>query len=125
MLYSVVFAPEAQAQLLALYHYIAGQGAPISAERYTEAIGDYCETMSTFPKRGTQRDDIRPGLRVTNYQGVSIIAFAVDEANKSVSIIGVFSGGQDFETLRPDDSLWNRGDLFGEWPIETAAVICA
>ena len=81
----------------------AGQGAPLTAERYTNAIVDYCEAMSTFPKRGTRRDDIRPGLRVTNYQGAAIIAFAVDDETKTVFIIGVFYGGQDFETLLQDD----------------------
>jgi toxin ParE1/3/4 len=103
MVYSVVFAPEAQEQLLALYQFIAGQGAPLTAERYINAIVDYCEAMSTFPKRGTQRDDIRPGLRVTNYRGAAIIAFAVDDATKTVSIIGVFYGGQDFETMLQDE----------------------
>jgi toxin ParE1/3/4 len=99
MVYTVVFAPEAQEQLLALYQFIAEQGAPLTAERYTSAIVDYCEAMSTFPKRGTQRDDIRPGLRVTNYQGAAIIAFAVDDATTTVSIIGMFYGGQNFEIL--------------------------
>lgn len=103
MVYSVDFAPEAQEQLLALYQFIAGQGAPLTAERYTNAIVDCCEAMSTFPKRGTQRDDIRPGLRVTNYKGAAIIAFAVDDTTKMVSIVGVFYGGQDFETLLQDE----------------------
>jgi toxin ParE1/3/4 len=103
MSYSVVFAPEALEQLLALYQFIAEQGAPLTAERYTNAIVDYCEAMSTFPKRGTQRDDIRPGLRVTNYRGATVIAFAVDDATKMVSIVGVFYGGQDFETLLQDE----------------------
>jgi toxin ParE1/3/4 len=48
------------------------------------------------------RDDVRPGLRITNYEKRAVIAFAVDA--EQVSIIGVFYGGQDYETLLQDDS---------------------
>ena len=74
--YSVVFTPEAQGQLEALYRYIAEAAAPLVAERYTNAIVNYCESLQTFPIRGARRDDIRPGLRITNYKGRAVIAFA-------------------------------------------------
>jgi plasmid stabilization system protein ParE len=51
---------------------------------------------TAFPNRGTRRDDVRPGLRITNYKKRTIIAFAVDPGR--VSIIGEYYGGQDFET---------------------------
>ena len=40
-------------------------------------------------------------LRITNYKGRTVIAFAVDA--DQVSIIGVFYGGQDYETALQDD----------------------
>jgi len=43
------------------------------------------------------RDDIRPGLRVTHHKGRTLIAYAVDEGARIVSIVGVFYGGQDHE----------------------------
>lgn len=63
----VVFSPEAEEQLAALYHYIASAASPNIAARYTEAIISYCESLRTFPRRGTMRDDVRPGLRITHY----------------------------------------------------------
>jgi plasmid stabilization system protein ParE len=48
-----------------------------------------------------QRDDIRPGLRVTNYKGRTVIAFNV-EADQ-VFILGLFYGGQDYENVLQDD----------------------
>jgi len=96
--YAVVFAPESEDQLAELYLYIATQASPATAERYTDAIVSYCESLSTFPHRGARRDDIRPGLRVTNYRGRTVIAFDVDDAALRVSILGVFYGGQDYET---------------------------
>jgi toxin ParE1/3/4 len=98
MPYAVVFAPEADDQLEELYLYIAAQASANTAARYTAAIVSYCESLSTFPHRGVLRDDIRPGLRITNYKGRTVIAFAVDDDALQVSIIGVFYGGRDYET---------------------------
>ena len=96
--YAVVFAPESEDQLTELYFYIATQESPAAAERYTDAIISYCESLSTFPHRGARRDDIRPGLRITNYKGRTVIAFEADDAALRVSILGVFYGGQDYAT---------------------------
>lgn len=97
MTYSVVFAPEARDQLAEIYGYIAGaSGAPDVAARYTEAIVVYCEGLSIFPLRGRLRDDVRPGLRVTSFKRRVVIAYMVEDT--IISIIGVFYGGQDFES---------------------------
>lgn len=96
MTYTVIFTPEAEEQLVSLYRYIAKSASPNIAERYTSAIVDFCEGLANFPERCIRRDDIRPGLRVTNYKKRSVIAYAIE--GKLVVIIGVFYGGQDFET---------------------------
>ena len=103
MKYRVLFSPEAEEQLAALYGYIADAASPDIAATYTEAIVCYCESLHTFPLRGTQRDDIRPGLRITNFKKRMVIAFTVDIQAREVSIIGLFYGGQDYETLLQDD----------------------
>ena len=95
--YTVVFAPEAQDNLVDLYEYIAKHGSPAVALRYTKAIVTYCDGLSSFPHRGTRRDDVRPGLRVTHYRGRAVIAFEVNDATEQVSILGIFYGGRDFE----------------------------
>jgi toxin ParE1/3/4 len=97
MIYRIIFTPEAADQLADLYHYIAEAVAPEIAAQYTEAIVSYCENLHIFPHRGTMRDDVRPGLRITNYKKRTVIAFHVDA--DLVSIIGVFYGGQDYETI--------------------------
>ena len=101
MKFRVVFSPEAVEQLAELYRYIAKAASPDVAAQYTEAIVSYCESLDTFPLRGSQRDDVRPGLRITNYKKRAVIAFDVD--TDVVSIIGVFYGGQDYETVLRDD----------------------
>lgn len=101
MSYRVVFSPEAEEQLAALYRHVAVAASPMIAAHYTEAIVAYCESMHTFPHRGTRRDDIRPGLRITHYKKRAIIAF--DISGNLVSILGVFYGGQDYEGRLNED----------------------
>ncbi len=101
MSYRVVFSPEALEQIAELFNYVAVATSPGIAARYTEAIVSYCESLSIFPLRGTQRDDVRPGLRITNYKKRAVIAFDVD--TEVVSIIGIFYGGQDYESILQDE----------------------
>ena len=93
--YQVVFTPEAQTQLHELYWYIAEKASPEVADRYTSGIIDFCESLVKFPHRGNTRNDVRPGLRVTNYKRRTVIAFAILE--EQVSIIGVYYGGRSYE----------------------------
>jgi toxin ParE1/3/4 len=101
MHYSVAFAPEAQDQLTELYRFIAHANAPVVAQRYVEAIITYCESLAFSPYRGAPRDDIRPGLCITHYKKRAVIAFAVNAAQ--VTVLGVFFGGQDYETASQND----------------------
>lgn len=104
MNFRVTFSPEADDQLAALYEYIAGAASPETAFRYTNAIITYCETLNTFPIRGIERDDVRPGLRITNYKKRTAIAFAVNMEAGEISILGLFYGGQDYETILQTDT---------------------
>jgi toxin ParE1/3/4 len=101
MSFSVVFTPEAEAQLIELYGHIAAEASPEIAARFTDGIVTYCESLNTLPNRGNRRDDIRPGLRVTSYRKRVAIAFHVDEDR--VNIIGVFYSGQDYEASLLED----------------------
>ena len=66
------------------------------AQRYVDAIITYCESLAISPHRGAQRDDIRPGLRITHYKKSAIVAFTV--IGLQVTVLGVFYGGQDYDT---------------------------
>lgn len=99
--YRVVFAPEAEGQLADLYKYLAKEATPDTALRYTENIVSYCESLDCFPHRGNRRDDILPGLRITNYRKRTIIAFIIEPG--TVTVAGIWHGGQDYENdISPD-----------------------
>ena len=100
MAVKVAFSPEAEADLLALYDYISKEAAAAIAAKFTGEIIDFCEGFSTFPNRGTRRDDLRPGLRIVGFRRQVTVAFAVD--GDVVSIIGVYYGGRDIEEVLRD-----------------------
>ncbi len=101
MPYTVVFTPEAEAQLVELYVYIAAEASPEIGARFTDGILTFCESLSTFPARGTRRDDIRPGLRITSYRKHVAIVFHVSEDR--VDIVGIFYGGQDYDAVLTEE----------------------
>lgn len=98
MTYTVRFGPEARGHLISIERYIADASSPVVAAQYVEAIVTYCGGLATFPNRGRRRDDLMPGLRITNFRDRVIIAFLVDADAEIVLIVDVFYGGQDYET---------------------------
>lgn len=100
--YSVVLTPEARDHLDAIYDYIAAAASPDIARRFTDGILDHIGKLTDYPQRGSERDDLRPGLRTTAWRRRVTIAFAVDDT--TVVIIGIFYGGRDFEALLSEDS---------------------
>lgn len=100
--YIVVFTPRAERQLDSLFTYIADHSGESRAESFVGAIVTDCLSLSTFPERGTKRDDIRPNLRTKGYRRRVTIAFSVNTSTDIVAIHGVFYGGQDFERLLRD-----------------------
>jgi toxin ParE1/3/4 len=95
--YEVSFRPHAEADLFALYIYIARESGRAVAGAYIDRIEAACLALATFPKRGRQRDDIRPGLRTMRFERRATIAFIVREAE--VVIVRIFYGGQDYERV--------------------------
>jgi len=93
----VVFSPEAEAQLVQLYEYIAANASPTIAQSYTSAIVERCESLSDMPLVGVARDDIRRGLRTTFFRRRVVIAYSVGA--KAVTVLAIFYGGQDYESL--------------------------
>ncbi len=91
----VVFSPEAQTDLLEIYDYIAPRGGPERAFAYVERIQASCVSLGLAPERGTRRDDIRPGLRVTGFERRVTVAFHIDEDR--VVIDRLLYGGRDLE----------------------------
>lgn len=100
MSFRIVVAPEARDRLDAIYDYVASAASPGIALAFTGGIIDHLARLSDYPLMGTPRDDLRQGLRTLAYRRRVTIAYIVEEA--AVVVIGVYYGGQDFETLLRD-----------------------
>lgn len=92
MAHSVVFAPEAEADLVELFDYLAGYSSPARALRYVERVVATCQGLATFPERGRRRDDIRTGLRVSSHARRVTIAFHV--TGETVTIDRILASGR-------------------------------
>jgi plasmid stabilization system protein ParE len=69
------------------------------ADRTVDAIRTFVKSLATAPHRGTRRDDLRPGLRIVPFGKRTAIAFEITEDAGIVTILRVFHGGQDYETV--------------------------
>jgi toxin ParE1/3/4 len=78
-----------------MYEYIAPRGGKQIAAAYVARIYRYCERLTTFPERGTRRDDIWEGLRLVGFERGATIAIEV--TSDKVRIVRVFGRGQDVE----------------------------
>ena len=93
----VAFRPQAEADLLNLYRYIATESGLEVAGGYIDRIEAACLSLATFPERGRRRDDIRRGLRILGFERRISLVFQVGK--KEVVIVRILYGGQDLEGI--------------------------
>jgi toxin ParE1/3/4 len=58
----VIFTPLAEHHIDKLHMYIATHASEDRADGFVSRIVDFCKGFTTFPLRGTQRDDLLPGF---------------------------------------------------------------
>jgi len=92
MIYEIIYRPDAEAELDQLLTHISGAAGWAVASAYVDGIFKLVDGLQTFPKRGTERSEILPGLRIVGYKRSASIAFVVTE--KAVIVLGVFYRGR-------------------------------
>ncbi len=100
------YSPEADQQLDELDDWITKAASAKVARRFVTAILSRIDDLLIFPYTGSARGDIRPGMRTITYKKNTLIAYEVEGSAKDlvVTVIGVFHGGQDWETALRVDS---------------------
>lgn len=91
------FRKRARTELFDLYEYIADEAGDEIAGNYVARIEAACLSPTTFPLRGTRRDDLAPGLRTIGFERRALIAFRVSK--DAVTIVRILYGGRDFERI--------------------------
>lgn len=98
--YEVSLMPDAIKDLAGIYEYIADKsGLPEVAWAYAQKLREKCHGLSAAPLRGQKRDDLRQNLRVVPIDKNAIAAFEVDEEKGTVTILNIFYGGRDYDTI--------------------------
>ena len=69
------------------------------ADRTVDAIRTFIKSLKAVPHRGAKRDDLRPSLRIVPFKKRTAIAIEIDDDAKIVTVLRVFYGGQDYETV--------------------------
>ncbi len=100
----LVFRDEAEADLVALYSYIArASGSFHVAFSFTEQLRHACFKLVDFPERGAPRDDIKAGLRILSIERATVITYFVK--GDEVIISNIFHGGRDWEAFFLDNKI--------------------
>ena len=97
----LVYDPRAHADLDSIYDWIADQSDPETAFAYTSRLQAACERLIEFPRRGTPRDDLAPGIRTISFERRDIIAYLVEPGH--VLIVGIFHHGRDVRRAFVDE----------------------
>ena len=97
----VIYSPEAANDLERLYDYIVGSAGVARADAWLMRIESHCQSFDMAAERGTLRNDIRPGLRVSSFGRRMTLAFTV--APTQVNFLRLFYAGADWEAAFPAD----------------------
>lgn len=88
-----MWRPQARGDLLSLYAWIAEQADPDTAYEYVSKIEAHAAALSSYPERGTARDDLAPGVRTIPYRRRTVIAYRV--LDDMVEILAIAHAGRD------------------------------
>ena len=90
----VVFTQRSEADLSALYDYIADNSSLRIAGEYVASIQATCLMLADFPRRGVARPDLGDRIRTIPFQGRAVIAYRPDDDR--VRILRIFAAGWDY-----------------------------
>lgn len=75
----VIFSEDASDDLSAMGLWIAERAGRATAEDYLRRLRAACEKLSLFPRRGTPRDHLEPGLRTITFERRVLITYRVEQ----------------------------------------------
>lgn len=101
--YKIIFSIDARENLKNIYRHIADEShSPKIAYDYTQKLRNSCNNLKSFPIRGHSREDIRPNLRIFTLDKKTVAAFQVNEEKMEVTVLSIFYGGQDYDSILRD-----------------------
>lgn len=99
--FELSLSPRAEDDLRSIYDWIAERSSGRTADRYIQRIEATYRALVNFPQRGTQHDELSPGLRIIGMERRLTIVFRIE--GRTVSILRILYGGRDIEAALDDD----------------------
>jgi toxin ParE1/3/4 len=94
------WSPEAEADLLEIWHWGAANFSPDTADGHLRDIGQVARNLCTFPSSGIQRDQLVPGIRsILVYP--SVIFYRIGDG--SIDIVRVVDGRRNLAAIFTTD----------------------
>ncbi|CCQ72460.1 type II toxin-antitoxin system RelE/ParE family toxin [Magnetospira sp. QH-2] len=109
--FDLVYAKSAKADLECIMehlfrNYVFFGDNPAEAVEKVEArifeLRQFINGLKAFPQKGRRRDDLKKGLRLLPDQRKAAIAYEVVEKTKTVKVLRIFYGGEDYESVMHD-----------------------
>ncbi|WP_160010118.1 type II toxin-antitoxin system RelE/ParE family toxin [Rhizobium sp. 18055] len=97
MAYRVTRHPLVKSDLVGISTLVGEYAGYEVAETKIDEIEHKLYSLTDFPKIGTIRDDIHPGLRAVPASEKAVVCFTVDDLTHSVFIICISYGGADWQ----------------------------
>jgi toxin ParE1/3/4 len=95
--FAVSFSAAAEADLIAIYDYVAERAGAEVAFNYVSRIETYCLGFNVAPERGSRRNDLGQGLRTVGFERSATILFQVAAKPRTVTVLGIYYRGRSFE----------------------------
>jgi toxin ParE1/3/4 len=93
---ALIYSGPAEADLDEIFDFIAADN-PRRARTYIDEIRQACRNLCDTPLIGTERADLRPGLRILPLWRRVIIAYELRPSE--LLVLRVFTSGRDYEAI--------------------------
>ncbi len=96
MSYTIIQHPSVGADLLEITDYIASHSGLAVAKAKVDEIVAFVNRLADYPKIGSLRNELSPGLRAIPAVGKATVCFTVDDQNRTVVILCISYAGSDW-----------------------------
>lgn len=93
MALEIVYRPEGRATSLPSTHWLSDLSDPGHALAYVDRIQTACEGLADFPRRGSRREALEPGMRSIPFERRATIYCRIGE--EAVEIVRILYAGRD------------------------------
>ena len=96
MRYTIRRHPAVEDDLFETASMISAYAGVKVGEAKTDEIVSFIATLADFPKIGTVRNDIYPGLRAIPASEKAVVCFTVDDQTRTILVICISYAGADW-----------------------------